>query len=150
MDDNGNTYITGSTFALNLPVTNNTQFQNPHVCGSFPFDPSFCGSDLNSNRFVAEVTSDGSIGFVTYTGVGSGNGIAVDSSGIYVTGEAIPPDGDIPVGFPFVNNAGDLYVERLSLTGQGIYFTVAGGPGEGFGEDKDFGNGIALDDDHNA
>jgi hypothetical protein len=150
VDDNGNSFITGSTFAVNLPVTNNTIFQHPHSCGSFPFDPGFCGGGLASNSFVAEVTSDGSIGFVTYTGVGSGNGIAVDSSGIYVTGEAVPPDGDIPVGFPFVNLKGDIYVERLSLTGQGIYFTVAGGPGEGFGEDTDFGNGIALDDDHNA
>jgi hypothetical protein len=150
VDDNGNTFITGSTLALNLPVTNNGQFQNPHSCGSFPFDPGFCGSDLESNVFVAEVSSDGSIAFVTYDGVGSGNGIAVDSSGVYVTGEAIPPDGDIVVGFPFVNNAGDLFVQRLSLTGQPIYFTIAGGPGEGFGDDHDAGNGIALDDLHNA
>jgi hypothetical protein len=150
VDDNGNTFITGSTLALNLPVTNNSQFEHPHTCGSFPFDPGFCGSNLESDVFVAEVKSDGSIGFVTYDGVGSGNGIAVDSSGIYITGEAIPPDGDIVVGFPFVNTAGDLFVQRLSLAGQGIYFTVAGGPGEGFGEDEDLGNGIALDDQHNA
>ena len=102
MDDNGNTYITGSTLSLNFPVTNNSIFQSPKRCGSFPFDPSFCGSDLESNIFIAKVTSDGSIGFVTYDGVGSGNGIAVDSSGIYVTGEAIPPDVDI-TGFPFDN-----------------------------------------------
>jgi hypothetical protein len=150
VDDNGNTYITGSTLSLNFPVTDNSVFQHPHRCGSFPFDPGFCGSNLESDIFVAKVTSDGSIGFVTYDGVGSGNGIAVDSSGIYVTGEAIPPDGDIVVGFPFLNTAGDLFVQRLSLTGQGIYFTIAGGPGEGFGEDEDFGNGIALDDLHNA
>jgi len=150
VDNNGNTFITGSTLALNLPVTDNSQFEHPHTCGSFPFDPGFCGSNLESDVFVAEVKSDGSIGFVTYDGVGSGNGIAVDSSGIYVTGEAIPPDGDIVVGFPFLNTAGDLFVQRLSLTGQGIYFTIAGGPGEGFGEDEDFGNGIALDDQHNA
>jgi hypothetical protein len=150
VDDSGNTYFTGSTLAVNLPVTNNTQFQVPHKCGSFPFDPGFCGSDLGSNAFVARVNSDGSMGFVTYDGVGSGNGIAVDSSGVYVTGEAIPPEGDIVVGFPFINNAGDLFVQRLSLTGQPIYFTIAGGPGEGFGEDHDAGNGIALDDLHNA
>ena len=145
VDDNGNTFITGSTLALNLPVTNNSQFVSPGHCGI-----DFCGSDLESDVFVAEVKSDGSIGFVTYDGVGSGNGIAVDSSGVYVTGEAIPPDGDIIIGFPFVNNAGDLFVQRLSLSGEGIYFTIAGGPGEGFGEDHDAGNGIALDDLHNA
>ena len=109
VDDNGNTFITGSTLALNLPATNNSQFETPHTCGSFPFDPGFCGRKLESDVFVAEVSSDGSIAFVTYDGVGSGNGIAVDSSGIYVTGEAIPPDGDIVVGFPFLNTAGDLY-----------------------------------------
>ena len=150
VDDNGNTYITGSTLSLNFPVTNNSVFQHPHSCGSFPFDPSFCGSDLESDIFVAKVTADGSIGFVTYDGVGSGNGIAVDSSGIYVTGEAIPPDGDIIVGFPFVNNAGDLFVQRMSLDGQSLYYTIAGGPGQGFGSGHDAGNGIALDDLHNA
>lgn len=149
VDDNGNTYITGSTLSLNFPVTNNSQFQSPKRCGSFPFDPSFCGSDLESNIFIAKVNSDGSIGFVTYDGVGSGNGIAVDSSGVYVTGEAIPPDVDI-TGFPFDNDAGDLFVQRLTLAGQSLYFTIAGGPGEGFGIDHDAGNGIALDDLHNA
>src|SRR5262249_26660907 len=149
VDDNGNTYITGSTLSLNFEVTNNSVFEHPKRCGSFPFDPSFCGSDLESNIFIAKVTSDGSIGFVTYDGVGSGNGIAVDSSGIYVTGEAIPPDLDI-TGFPFDNDAGDLFVQRLPLAGQSLYFTIAGGSGEGFGVGHDAGNGIALDDLHNA
>ena len=149
VDDSGNTYITGSTLSLNFPVTNNSVFQGPKRCGSFPFDPSFCGSDLGSDIFVAKVTSDGSIGFVTYDGVGSGNGIAVDSSGIYVTGEAIPPDADITT-FPFDNNAGDLFVQRMTLDGQSLYYTIAGGPGEGFGNGHDAGNGIALDDLHNA
>ena len=149
VDDSGNTYITGSTLSLNFPVTNSSVFQGPKRCGSFPFDPSFCGSDLGSDIFVAKVTSDGSIGFVTYDGVGSGNGIAVDSSGIYVTGEAIPPDADITT-FPFDNNAGDLFVQRMTLDGQSLYYTIAGGPGEGFGNGHDAGNGIALDDLHNA
>ena len=52
--------------------------------------------------------------------------------------------------FPFDNNAGDLFVQRLSLDGQSLYFTIAGGPGEGFGDGHDAGNGIALDDLHNA
>jgi hypothetical protein len=134
---------------MNFPVTNNSVFEHFKVCGSFPLDPTFCPPDLLSNVFIAKVTSDGSIGFVTYSGPGSGNGIAVDSSGIYVTGEAIPQDVDI-TGFPFDNDAGDLFVQRLSLDGQGLYFTIAGGPGEGFGDGHDAGNGIALDDLHNA
>ena len=52
--------------------------------------------------------------------------------------------------FPFDNNDGELFVQRLSLTGQSLYFTIAGGPGEGFGNGHDVGNGIALDDLHNA
>src|SRR5262245_44685683 len=149
VDDNGNTYITGATDSLNFPVTNNSVFEHFKVCGSFPLDPTFCPPDLLSNIFIAKVTSDGSIGFVTYSGPGSGNGIAVDSSGIYVTGEAIPQDVDI-TGFPFDNDAGDLFVQRMSLDGQGLYFTIAGGPGEGFGDGHDAGNGIAPDDLHNA
>src|SRR5262249_59484461 len=121
----GNTYITGSTLSLNFPVTNNSTFLHPMSCGSSPFDPGFCGSDLESDIFIAKVTSGGSIGFVTYDGVGSGNGIAVDSSGVYVTGEAIPPDADITT-FPFDNNAGDLFVQRLTLVGQSLYYTIAG------------------------
>ena len=144
VDANGNTFITGYTLSLNFPITNDSEYVHPNHCGV-----DFCGSDLESDVFIAEVGSDGSIAFVTYDGVGSGRGIAVDSSGIYVTGEAIPPDGDIPI-FPFNNNAGDLFVQRLSLTGQSIYFTIAGGPGEGFGNGHDFGNAIALDDLHNA
>jgi hypothetical protein len=148
VDANGNTFITGFTFSESFPVTNNSQFLHPKPCGSFPFDLGFCGS-LESDAFVAEVTSDGSIGFVTYDGVGSGNGIAVDSSGIYVTGQAVQPDSDVN-DFPFDNDNGELFVQRLSLTGEGIYFTFAGGPGEGFGNGQDFGNAIALDDLHNA
>jgi hypothetical protein len=148
VDANGNTFITGFTFSLNFPVTNNSEFLHPKPCDSFPFDPGFCGS-LAPDAFVAEVTSDGSIGFITYDGVGSGNGIAVDSSGIYVTGQAIQPDSDVNE-FPFDNDNGELFVQRLSLTGQGIYFTFGGGPGEGFGSGQDFGNAIALDDLHNA
>src|SRR5215510_15187669 len=102
----------GRRSLLNFEVTNNSTFEHPKRCGSFPFDPGFCGSDLESDIFVAEVTSDGSIAFVTYDGVGSGNAIAVDSSGIYLTGEAIPVDVDINVGFPFENTAGDLFVQK--------------------------------------
>ena len=41
-------------------------------------------------------------------------------------------------------------MQRLTLAGQSLYFTIAGGPGEGFGVGHDAGNGIALDDLHNA
>ena len=143
VDANGNMYITGSTFSENFPVTNNSVFNHPKDCGI-----DFCGG-LAPNTFIAKVTSDGSLEFVTYDGVGFGSGIAVDSSGIYITGQAVRPDGDINT-FPFDNNFGELFVQRLSLTGQSIYFTMAGGPGEGFGSGQDFGNAIALDDLHNA
>ncbi len=143
VDANGNIYITGSTFSENFPVTNNSVFNHPKDCGI-----DFCGG-LAPNTFIAKVTSDGSLEFVTYDGVGFGSGIAVDSSGIYITGQAVRPDGDINT-FPFDNNFGELFVQRLSLTGQSVYFTMAGGPGEGFGSGQDFGNAIALDDLHNA
>jgi hypothetical protein len=143
VDANGNTYITGYTFSHNFPVTDNSVFNFPKSCGI-----DFCGG-LAPNPFIVKVTADGSLAFVTYDGVGFGSGIAVDSSGIYITGQAVQPDGDVN-NFPFDNNFGELFVQRLSLTGQGIYFTFAGGPGEGFGSGQDFGNAIALDDLHNA
>lgn len=145
VDDSGNSFITGFTYSLNFPITNNSQFQQPTDCGnSFPLNPTGCGSAITSNAFVAEVSSDGSIPFVTYYGVGIGNGIAVDSSGIYVSGIAIRPKGDIAVGFEFNNTNGDLYVGKLSRTGEGSYFSTFGGEG------TDFGSAIALDDLHNA
>jgi hypothetical protein len=61
VDDIGNTFITGSTFALNLPVTNKSQFLHPKDCGI-----DFCATDVQFDAFVAEVSSDGSIPFVTY------------------------------------------------------------------------------------
>jgi hypothetical protein len=143
VDADGNSYLTGYTFSHNFPVTDNSVFSLPKNCGI-----DFCGG-LAPNPFIAKITSDGSLAFVTYDGVGFGSGIAVDSSGIYITGQAVRPDTDINP-FPFDNNFGDMFVQRLSLTGQGIYFAVAGGPGEGFGSGQDFGNAIALDDLHNA
>ncbi len=143
VDADGNSYITGSTFSHNFPVTNNSVFVFPKSCGI-----DFCGG-LAPDVFIAKVTADGSLEFVTYDGVGFGAGIAVDSSGIYITGQAIQPDSDVN-NFPFDNNFGELFVQRLSLTGQGIYFTFAGGPGEGFGIGQDYGDAIALDDLHNA
>jgi hypothetical protein len=140
VDDNGNTFITGSTFALDLPVTNGSRWLNPDPCGSFPFDPG--GTEGTTNIFIAEVSSDGSIPFVTYDAVGFGSGIAVDSSGIYLTGEDVRPD--TPNTFPFDNDNGEFFVKRLSLTGQGIYTELFGGPG------TDFGSAIALDDLHNV
>jgi hypothetical protein len=98
---------------------------------------------VTSNIFIAEVAGDGSIPFVTYDGVGIGSGIAVDSSGIYITGEAFPPDSDVD-DFPFGDDAGDLFVQKLSVNGSPGYFTFADEP------DEDLGNGIALDDLHNA
>jgi hypothetical protein len=74
--------------------------------------------------------------------VGFGSGIAVDSSGIYLTGEDVRPD--TPNTFPFDNDNGEFFVKRLSLTGQGIYTKLFGGPG------TDFGSAIALDDLHNV
>jgi hypothetical protein len=141
VDANGNAFITGVTFSLNFPVTDKSQFLHPKSCGSI-FDPHIC-ANVDSNAFVAEVTSNGSIGFVTYDGLGSGNGIAVDSSGVYVTGEAFIPESDVDT-FPFHNDDGEMFVQKLSLNGQPGYFTFADEPRE------DFGNAIALDDLHNA
>jgi hypothetical protein len=140
VDNNGNSFITGFTISMNFPVTDKSSYENCKVFGTF----GFCGGPT-ADIFVAEVAGDGSIPFVTYDGVGSGNGIAVDSTGIYITGEISPPDSDADVStFPFDNNNGEFFIQKLSINGAPGYFTFAGGP------DRDFGSGIALDSEHNA
>jgi len=53
--------------------------------------------------------------FASYGGVGQGTGIAVDSTGVYVTGESFPADG-VNIA-PVFNNNGDAFVWRLEATG---------------------------------
>jgi hypothetical protein len=137
VDAAGNSYITGSTFSADFLITDNKP-----IIPCKPFPPfNTCDTE---DVFVTKVGSLGDIVFSTYSLVGAGNGIAVDSSGVYVTGIARPPNNDDSRVFTFQNNNGDMFVERLTFTGELFYFQLVGGPG------ADRGLSIALDSQHNA
>ena len=115
VDDDGNTYITGGTFSRDFPTTNGSKFE---FCKPFGFS-GFCG-------------------------MGQGNAIAVDSTGVYVPGEIFPPDIDNIIGSSD-NNNGDTVVWRLEAKG-GLqdYFQILGVDG------TDFPSAIGLDSLHNV
>jgi Beta-propeller repeat len=138
VDDDGNSYITGYTSSTNFPVTNTSTFQ---YCHSFDF-AGFCAT--GPNIFAAKLDPTGKVVFASYGGLGSGAAIALDSTGVYVTGEVFPPDGDNVIGYSD-NNNGDTLVWRMeSQGGLQDYYQVLGGEG------TDYGSAIGLDSMHNV
>ena len=129
-DSAGNTYVTGYTASTNFPLylANMTSLQGP------------------DDAFLTKLSPSGAVMFSTYWG-GSGSdfatGIAVDSTGVYITGYTNS------LNFPGyrlgpVNSQYHAFVSKFSLTGQEIYSAVLGG------SSLDQANGIAVDSSHNA
>ena len=134
VDSDGNTYVAGGTSSHNFPVTNGSRWQECHhdFLG-------FCAAA--SNNFVTKLSPAGTVLFSTYMGVGGAYGIAVDSTGVYVTGSVTAPDVDNPIGF---GGGSDLFIAKLSLTGDSIYYN-------GFFDSNDeYGTAVAVDSQHNA
>ncbi|NEQ37736.1 MAG: hypothetical protein F6K40_16280 [Okeania sp. SIO3I5] len=138
IDNQGNTYITGSTNSLDFPITSNA------VQNSFGGGDEFGLGDA----FVAKYSPDGTLIYATYIG-GSGDDfgtdIAVDITGdIYVTGNTNSVD------FPTVNAlqntygggefSGDAFAVKLSNDGSNILYSTYLG-----GQDNDFSSAIAVD-----
>ena len=139
VDFNGNSYITGRTSQENFPVTDGSKWLDRDVdCAPF----SFCAYPYE-NIFVAKLSPAGVVLFATYGGAGQGSGIALDSTGVYVTGSDFKPilPGQVVVGH---GGGSDLFVLKLSFTGTVIYRNGVGGDGQ------DDGNAIAVDSEHNA
>ncbi|MFL6447907.1 MAG: SBBP repeat-containing protein [Bryobacteraceae bacterium] len=135
VDSEGNTYVTGGTVSRDFPTTNGSKFE---FCKVFSFG-GFCGT--GPNVFVAKLNAAGTVVFSSYGGVGNGEGIAVDSTGVYVTGQIFPPDIDNIIGFSD-NNNGDIFIWRLAPNPRDSYFQILGTDG------TDFGSAIALDSHH--
>ncbi len=137
VDSSGNTYVTGGTGSTDFPVTNGTKWEN---CAA-----GFLGFCVPANNiFVTKLSPSGTILFSTYGGPGGGGGIAVDSTGVYVTGGELTPDCGTfctPVGF---GGGVDLFIWKLSTTGTAIFANALAGSAD------DNGNAIAVDSQHNA
>jgi Beta-propeller repeat len=137
VDSSGNTYVTGGTGSTDFPVTNGSKWEN-----CFAGFLQFCVPA--DNIFVTKLSTGGGIVFSTYGGPGGGSGIAVDSTGVYVTGGELAPDcgsSCAPIGF---GGSVDLFIWKLSPTGATIFVNSLAGSA------VDSGNAIAVDSQHNA
>lgn len=130
MDSAGNTYVAGFTYSNDFPLVlaSISSFQGP------------------CDAFLTKVSPSGAILFSTYWG-GSGSdfatGMAVDSTGVYITGYTNSPN------FPGhrigpLNSQYHSFASKFSLSGQQIYSVVFGG------SSFDEANAIAVDASHNA
>jgi hypothetical protein len=107
VDSAGNAYVAGTTWSSNFPTTDTSmQLDQPDI-----------------DAFVTKLSKDGAVLFSTYLG-GSGldyaYGIAVDDTGIYVTGATTSPNFPPQVGR---TPAAQGYVTKLLLDGNGILYT---------------------------
>ena len=145
-DSNGNSYVTGSTISRDFPVQQALQ-PSFHDCDS-GFG-GFCGP--GEDAFVTKLSPAGTILFSTYLGGNEGDegrGIAVDPTGVYITGWTY--SGDFPNKIP--NSISDTrfgkrdtFVTKLSPDGaQLIYSRIISGAGDSSG------NSIAVDSQHDV
>ena len=142
VDQKGNAYVTGNTFAPDFPTKN-------------PLQPTSGGG--NEDAFVAKLNPEGSaLVYSTYLGGSSndvGDGIAVDAkSNAYVTGTTSSTD--FPTENPLQPTSGggneDAFVAKLNPEGSAlVYSTYLGGSGSE-GEVGKLGSGIAVDTKGNA
>src|ERR1700753_157597 len=128
VDDEGNTYITGATGSMNFPTTDGTKFEDTKNFDFFGFVAD------EPNIFVVKLDPTGKVVYANLAGVGAGNSIAIDSTGVYITGETFPPDINNIIGYSD-NDNGDLLVWRIdSKGGLHDYYKVLGGEGTDSGD----------------
>ncbi len=135
----GNAHVTGFTSSANFPMAN-------------AFDSTLSPSDPDA--FVTKLGTSGStLEFSTFlggVGLDQGFGIAVDGSGVYVTGETqslefpvLDAPQSVAPGAP--NSNSNAFVTKLNPAGSNlVYSTYLGGA------NSDFGAGIAVDPAGNA
>ena len=126
VDASGNAYVTG--------WTDSADFVNQ-------YPPALQKDQAGTDGFVAELSSSGKVQFITYlggSGYDAGSGIAVDSTGVYITGTT--DSTNFPHQSTKRNSDRDVFVTKLLPDGSGIvYTTIVGGSG------ADAGNAIAVD-----
>jgi hypothetical protein len=138
VDSSDNAYVTGQTFSLTFPTKT-------------PLQPA-CGSCTggNSNAFVTVINPLGSAfvysTFLGGSGVDAGDGIAVDSTGAYVTGTTTSSNFPLQSALQLTYGGNtDAFVTKLNPAGSALlYSTYLGGSG------FDAGASIAIDGGHFA
>ena len=140
-DASDNAYVTGQTAGSLSPT-------------SGAFQTSFGGGPTDA--FVAGIKADGTgYLFLTYLGgsdFDGGTGIAVDSTGVYVTGETASSNSSakpFPLKSPLQGTFGgltfDAFVAKLNPSGTSLLYSTYLGGGA-----NDGGGGIAVDGSGNA
>jgi hypothetical protein len=138
VDSVGNMYVAGGTGAHNFPVTDGSRW--------LECDHDFLGFCVAaSNSVVTKISPAGGVLFATYAGPGPGsaNGIAVDSTGVYVTGGFGLPESDSQT-IGYGGGSSDSYILKLSPNGVPIYRNSIGG------SQSDYGTAIGVDSLQNA
>jgi hypothetical protein len=144
VDSAGNAYVTGATFSTNFPTTANALQKHIGVANGI-FQPYY-----NANAFVVEISTSGTnLIYSSYfggTNFDEGQGIAVDASGIYVTGFTASMNFPNTHAFqPYLNGWTNAFVAKFDSTGTNLeYSTFLGGT------NNDVANGIAVDSLGNA
>jgi Beta-propeller repeat len=127
-----NSYVTGYTYSANFPVLG-----EGNVGQSGPV-----------NAFFTKLSPNGTILSSTYLGGSTfdiGSGIAVDASGVYLTGQTQSSDFPHYPWDPGLNGSSDAFFTKFSLLGDTIFYTRYLG-----GSDWDGGFAIAVDSDRSA
>jgi len=152
------TYIGGSNvdegYGIAVDASNNVYITGSTVSSDFPTESAIQGAiDGGYDAFIAKFNDTGStlaLEYSTYHGGGSfdaGYGIAVDSSGAYVTGRTDSNDFPTP-GTPARDTLGggqDAFVTKVNAGGTALtYSTYLGG------DNDEYGQSIAVDSSGNA
>jgi|GEM_PF-4479604 len=133
----GNTYVTGTTTSGGLPGVTVTRCTSGG-CST--------GGTIDHDVFVSKFAADGQLEFTTYLGgqgYESGQGIAVDATGIYIGGWTSSRDFPVTDGSQLNLGSGtapndqgfrDAFVAKLSPTGDSVlYATYIGGSADDAG-----------------
>ncbi|MBA3871724.1 MAG: SBBP repeat-containing protein [Anaerolineae bacterium] len=140
-DNNGNVYITGSTYATDFPVT------------AGAFDITFNGPANDDDAYIAkfDTNASGVASLVYSTFLGSSGpddtrGIALSKNGVYVVGFTYA--NDFPTVDPaqaHVPNSEDAFLTELNGDGSGLIYSTYFG-----GNSSDMGLAVAVDPGDNV
>lgn len=130
VDNNGNVWVAGSTTAVGLPTMN-------------PIQPANAGL---RDVYIVKLSPSGALLFATYLGGSqqdTAKAIAVDAEGnAYVAGDTLSsnfPTENPLRDRPFDAGLGDVFVAKISASGELLYSTYWGGNGQ------DMAQAVAVD-----